>query len=117
MIEVSCIAGRFFTDWPTREALKTLIYKEILDGEIKIWRDSKQSKEIGYPYAKEYGFPCSSVGKESACNSGDEGLVPGLGRSSGEGNGNPLQYSCLENPKTEEPGKVQSMESQESDTT
>ena len=34
----------------------------------------------------------------SACNAGDPGLIPGLGRSSGEGNGNPLQYSCLENP-------------------
>ena len=36
-------------------------------------------------------------GKESACNVGDMGLIPGLGRPSGEGNGNPLQYSCLEN--------------------
>ena len=44
------------------------------------------------------GFPHSSDGKESACNAGDPGLSPGLGRSCGEGNGNPLQYSCLENP-------------------
>ena len=44
------------------------------------------------------GFPCSSVGKESACNAGDLGLIPRSGRSPGEGNGNPLQYSCLENP-------------------
>ena len=44
------------------------------------------------------GFPHSSVGKESACNAGDPGLIPGSGRSPGEGNGNPLQYSCLENP-------------------
>ena len=44
------------------------------------------------------GFPHSSVGKESACNAGDPGSIPGLGRSPGEGNGNPLQYSCLENP-------------------
>jgi len=36
--------------------------------------------------------------KDSACNAGDPGLIPGLGRSLGEGNGNPLQYSCLENP-------------------
>ena len=43
-------------------------------------------------------FPLSSVGKESACNAGDLGSVPGLGRSPGEGNGNPLQHSCLENP-------------------
>ena len=39
-----------------------------------------------------------SVGKESACNAGDLGSIPGVGRCSGEGNGNPLQYSCLENP-------------------
>ena len=44
------------------------------------------------------GFPHSSVGKESACNAGDSGSIPGLGRSPGEGNGNPLQYSCQENP-------------------
>ena len=43
-------------------------------------------------------FPGGSDGKESACNMGDLGLIPGLGRSPGEGNGNPLQYSCLENP-------------------
>ena len=42
--------------------------------------------------------PHSSVGKEFACNAVDPGLIPGLGRSLGEGNGNPLQYSCLENP-------------------
>ena len=44
------------------------------------------------------GFPGSSNGKESACNVGDLGSIPGLGRSPGEGNGNPLQYSCLGNP-------------------
>ena len=42
-------------------------------------------------------FPGGSDGKESACNAGDPGLIPGLGRSLREGNGNPLQYSCLEN--------------------
>ena len=40
-----------------------------------------------------------SVGKESACNAGDPGSVPGWGKSPGEGNGNPLQYCCLENPR------------------
>ena len=42
------------------------------------------------------GFPDGSDGKESACSAGDPGLIPGLGRSPGEGNSNPLQYSCLE---------------------
>ena len=47
------------------------------------------------------GFPGGSVGKESACNAGDTGdvcSISGSGRSPGEGHGNPLQYSCLENP-------------------
>ena len=43
-------------------------------------------------------FPGGSEGKESTCNAGDSGSIPGLGRSAGEGNGNPFQYSCLENP-------------------
>ena len=46
-----------------------------------------------------YGdFPGGSDGKASAYNAGDLGSIPGLGRSPGEGKGNPLQYSCLENP-------------------
>ena len=44
-----------------------------------------------------FGFSGGSDGKESACNAGDLGLIPGLGISPGEGNGTPLQYSCLEN--------------------
>ena len=48
------------------------------------------------------GFPCSSVSKESDCNAGDLGLIPGSARSPGEGNGNPLQYSGLENPMDRE---------------
>ena len=44
------------------------------------------------------GFPCGSVGKESACTVGDLVSIPGLGRSPGEGKGNPLQCSCLEYP-------------------
>ena len=43
------------------------------------------------------GFPCASAGKESACNAGDLCLIPGLGRSPGEGKGYPLQYSGIEN--------------------
>ena len=46
----------------------------------------------------ELGFPGSSDGKASAYDAGDLGSIPGSGRSPGEGNGNPLQYSCLENP-------------------
>ena len=43
-------------------------------------------------------FPGDSDGKQSACHVGDPGLTPGSGRSPGKGHGNPLQYSCLENP-------------------
>ena len=57
-------------------------------------------------------FPGGSDGKVSAYHVGDPGSVPGSGRSPGEGNGNPLQYSCLENPMDEEPGRLQSMRSQ-----
>ena len=43
-------------------------------------------------------FPGGSEGRESTCNAGDPGLIPGSGRSPGGGHGNPLQYACLENP-------------------
>ena len=47
---------------------------------------------------KHMGFPDGSAGEESACNAGDSGLIPGLGRSPGGGHGNLLQFPCLENP-------------------
>ena len=52
------------------------------------------------------------MAKNPPANAGDVGSIPGLGRSPGGGNGNPLQYSCLENPWTEEPGGLQSMKLQ-----
>ena len=60
------------------------------------------------------GFPGGSVIKNPPANTGDGGSIPGSGRSPGEGNGNLLQYSCLEIPWTEEPGGLQSMELQKS---
>ena len=53
-----------------------------------------------------------SVGKESACNTGDPGLIPGSERSPGEGNGYPLQYPCLENPTDRGACQLQSTGSQ-----
>ena len=49
-------------------------------------------------FKNKLGFPGGSEDKASPCNAGDLGLIPGSGRSPGEGNGNPLWYSCLENP-------------------
>ena len=59
-------------------------------------------------YENSTGFPGGSDGKDSACNAGDLALIPGWRRSPGEGNGNPLQNSCMEN-LAEEPGRLQSM--------
>ena len=66
---------------------------------------------------QDKGFPCSTLGKESAGSAGDLGSIPELGRSPGEGNGNPLQYPCLENSTPEKPGRLQSTESQREDMT
>ena len=68
--------------------------------------------EISYYSVYTSGLPGGSDGKVSVCNVGDQGSIPGSGRSPGEGNGNPLQHSCLENPMTEEPDRLQSMGSQ-----
>ena len=62
------------------------------------------------------GFPGRSVVKNSSANTGDTGWSPGSGRSPGEGNGTPLQYSCLGSPIDREPGGLQSRGSQESQT-
>ena len=58
------------------------------------------------------GFPDGSAGKESTCSAEDPGdtcSIPGLEGSPGGGNGNPLQHSCLKNPMTEEPGRLQTV--------
>ena len=61
-------------------------------------RPGRWPQAPGFTSGSLGGFPVGSDGKESACNAGNLSLVPGLGRSPGEGNGSPLQYSCLENP-------------------
>ena len=68
---------------PAKDTVKNSIQPE----RFTIWR-----------FIHTLGFPGGSEGKASACNAGDPGSIPGSGRSPGEGNGNPLQYSCLENP-------------------
>ena len=82
------------------------------------WVDEDQSATAIYRKARIYlvALPCGSNGKELACNTGDPGSIVGLGRSPEEGNGNPFQYSCLENPMDRGACRLQSMGSQESDT-
>ena len=64
---------------------------------FKCVKSLKKSFKRVHIISTELGFPCSSVGKESACSAGDPGLISGSGISPGQGKGNPLQYSCLEN--------------------
>ena len=73
------------------------------------WHLISKQKHIFYQICYLIDFPGGSGGKASARNAGDLGSIPGLGRSPGEGNGNPLQYSCLENPMDGEPGRLQYM--------
>ena len=87
-------------DWVMGEALQIeCTPRQQLSG-----RKEKENVGVGvtgplfYARVSWVGLPCSSDGRESACNAGDPGLIPGLGRSSGEGNGNPLQSPFLENP-------------------
>ena len=67
---------------------------------VLAWRSPGTGECSGLPSMGLHRVgPGSLVGKESACSAGEPGLIPGLGRSLGEGNGNPLQYFCLENPR------------------
>ena len=94
------LAGGFFTTSATWEALYMNIWKHkniCIDICVHINMCIHICIHINmYTYLKS--FPHSSVSKESACNAGDPSLIPGSGRYSGEVNGNPLQYSYLENP-------------------
>ena len=64
------------------------------------WSKSDRERQVSYDilYMYNMGFPGGSEVKASACNVGDLGSTPASGRSPGEGNGNPFQYSCLKNP-------------------
>ena len=63
-----------------------------------MWHRKKNIRELPKVFICCLGFPGGSEGKASAYSAGDLGSIPGSGRSPGEGNGNPVQYSCLENP-------------------
>ena len=67
------------------------------------WKIRRRRDRLSTPVF--LGFPCGSAGKQSACNAGDLGLIPGLGRSPGEGKSYPLQYSGLENSMDHSTGR------------
>ena len=80
--------------------------------------DFLKNENRKFYYCSMYlGLPWWLEGKESACNAGELGSIPGLGRSLGEGNGYPLQYSYLENSTDRKPGRLPSTGSQELETT
>ena len=64
---------------------------------LSIWHWIPTAQKYLWPPNAYVGFLDGSDGKESACSAGDPGLIPGSGRAPGEGNGNPVQYSCLQN--------------------
>ena len=100
----------FFKLW-LLEQLIFLKYHPVILHYVNIWIYFA----LGYIFVLSFintNFPGGSNGKAFAWNAGDLGSIPGSGRSSGEGNGNPLQYSSLIIPWTEEPGRLQSMGSQ-----
>ena len=94
--------------WVQSLGQEDLLEKEMAThSSILAWRIPWTEKPVGQQSMGLQGvehnlvsvdFPGGSDGKASAYNAGDLGSIPGLGRSPGEGNGNPLQYSCLENP-------------------
>ena len=107
---------KFENHWPRTVSLKTLVHISITWRVLKTPKTqaTTQANSVNHwVWIKQYqcqglkvkqdisrktaGLPCGSVSKESACNAGDPGSISGLGRSPGEGNGNPVQYSCLEN--------------------
>ena len=116
--QFSCIVSRFLTIWATREALHVTggtvkdVHAFVCTSLAAQWqRIHLQCRRLRFdswvrkipwrrgrlPTPVFSSFPGGSDGKESACNVGDWGSIPGLGRSPGEGNGNPLLYSWLEN--------------------
>ena len=77
-----------------RRVFKCAVKQQKLDDASLVQRQAGEENSLGKKYT---GLPWLISGKESTCNAGDLGSIPGSGRSTGEGNGYPLQYSCLDN--------------------
>ena len=75
-----------------------VLFLGTLFGSIDLFFSLNSESGVTNLFISKWGFPDGSDGKESAYSAGDLGLIPGLGRSPGGRHGNPLQYSCLENP-------------------
>ena len=92
-------------------------YGEVLCGHLNHQSDSHVKVlpcVLRHALLRYMGFPGGSVVESLPASAGDTGLIPGSGRCPGEGNGNPLQCSCLGNCMTEEPARLQSMGLQKS---
>ena len=89
-----------WSSWPSVVQVFYFLIDPLSRCSIQHWRWDIEVAMCCYRavYFSLRGFPGGSEGKASTCNVGDPGSIPGLGRSPGEGNGNPPQYSCLENP-------------------
>ena len=109
MVQVLSVALPCFKQQTWCTQIRIAVYKEESSGPL-LWEQprnltrkavSEQLTSLFVPSpTTTMGFPSENIksnGKESTCNAGDLGSIPGSGRSPGEGNGNPLQYSCLEN--------------------
>ena len=105
--------GKLSTLWANLQMSSFFLWFSVLEGFLKLtcWAHSTSFLWVCLWNSLMlvcfiWSFPDGSDGKESACNAGDVGLIPGLGRSPGGGNGNPLQYSCLGNPTDREAWRV-----------
>ena len=99
----------------TQLYLKWITNKNVLYStwnSIQCYTPARIRGGFGAEWTHIWGFPGGSDGKASVCSAGDTGSIPGLGRSPREGNGSPLQYSCLGNPMAPEPGRLPSIGSQ-----
>ena len=86
-------------DFTARQNWQSAMQPSQLNGKSKQLNVLESCNNLKLYYILKLGFPGGSGGKEFVCNARDPGSIPGSGRPPGEGNGNSLQYSCLENPK------------------